>query len=66
LKETGRYSNTPLFVVGIYLGDVKLGEGWGGSLKMAEYRVCTSLHIQNVISYLFIFRQQRMHCIGFT
>lgn len=38
LKETGRFSNTPVFVVGIYSGNDKLGEGFGASLKMAEYR----------------------------
>lgn len=39
LKETGRLSNSPIFVVGIYSGADKLGEGFGSSLKMAEYRV---------------------------
>ncbi|ESK94894.1 60s ribosomal protein l3 [Moniliophthora roreri MCA 2997] len=38
LKETGRYSNSPVFVVGIYSGEEQLGEGFGSSLKMAEYR----------------------------
>ncbi|KAJ7583147.1 hypothetical protein C8J56DRAFT_953182 [Mycena floridula] len=38
LKETGRYSNSPIFVVGIYSGEDKLGEGFGSSLKMAEFR----------------------------
>lgn len=40
LKETGRFSNSPIFVVGIYSGADKLGEAFGSSLKMAEYRVC--------------------------
>ncbi|KAH7929101.1 ribonuclease III [Leucogyrophana mollusca] len=45
LKETGRYSNSPIFVVGIYSGADKLGEGFGSSLKMAEYRAAEdSLH----------------------
>lgn len=39
LSETGRYSNSPVFVVGIYSGADKLGEGFGSSLKMAEFRV---------------------------
>ena len=39
LKETGRMSNSPMFVVGIYTGEDKLGEGFGSSLRMAEYRV---------------------------
>ncbi|GAW08162.1 60s ribosomal protein l3 [Lentinula edodes] len=38
LKETGRYSNSPVFVVGIFSGEDQLGEGFGSSLKMAEYR----------------------------
>jgi len=41
LKETGRYSNSPIFVVGIFSGLDKLGEGFGSSLKMAEYQVGT-------------------------
>lgn len=39
LKETGRLSNSPVFIVGIYSGADKLGEGFGSSLRMAEYRV---------------------------
>ncbi|KAH9945711.1 60S ribosomal protein L3 [Amylocystis lapponica] len=38
LKETGRFSNSPVYVVGIYSGSAKLGEGFGSSLKMAEFR----------------------------
>ncbi|KAH6916180.1 60S ribosomal protein L3 [Coprinopsis sp. MPI-PUGE-AT-0042] len=38
LKETGRFSNTPVFVVGIYSGAEQIGEGFGSSLKMAEFR----------------------------
>ncbi|KIY65072.1 ribonuclease III [Cylindrobasidium torrendii FP15055 ss-10] len=38
LRETGRYSSTPVFVVGIFSGHDQLGEGFGSSLKMAEYR----------------------------
>lgn len=38
LKETGRFSMAPVFVVGIYSGADKLGEGFGSSLKMAEFR----------------------------
>ncbi|KZT65624.1 ribonuclease III [Daedalea quercina L-15889] len=45
LKETGRFSNSPIFVVGIYSGADKLGEGFGSSLKMAEFRAAEdSLH----------------------
>jgi large subunit ribosomal protein L44 len=39
LKETGRFSIAPVFVVGIYFGQDKLGEGFGSSLSMAEFRV---------------------------
>ncbi|ETW78978.1 hypothetical protein HETIRDRAFT_453510 [Heterobasidion irregulare TC 32-1] len=38
LKETGRFSNSPVFVVGIFSGADKLGEGFGSSLQMAEFR----------------------------
>ncbi|KAF7294425.1 60S ribosomal protein L3 [Mycena kentingensis (nom. inval.)] len=38
LKETGRFSNSPVYVVGIYSGEDQIGEGFGASLKMAEYR----------------------------
>jgi large subunit ribosomal protein L44 len=38
LKETGRYTHSPVFVVGIFSGEQQLGEGFGSSLKMAEYR----------------------------
>lgn len=38
LKETGRLSNRPIFIVGIFSGVVKLGEGYGSSLKMAEFK----------------------------
>ncbi|KAI0693201.1 60S ribosomal protein L3 [Cerioporus squamosus] len=38
LKETGRYSQSPVFVVGIFSGADQLGEGFGSSLKMAEFR----------------------------
>lgn len=35
-SETGRASRTPVFVVGIYSGTEKLGEGAGASLDMAR------------------------------
>ncbi|TRM65304.1 ribonuclease III domain-containing protein [Schizophyllum amplum] len=38
LKETGRFSNSPVYLVGVFSGEDKLGEGFGSSLKMAEYR----------------------------
>ncbi|KAF9168771.1 hypothetical protein DFQ26_000038 [Actinomortierella ambigua] len=38
MSETGRLSNAPVFVVGVYSGTEKMGEGYGSSLKMAEHR----------------------------
>lgn len=38
LAESGRASNSPTFIVGVFSGPDKLGEGFGSSLKMAEFR----------------------------
>ncbi|KAK0637293.1 ribonuclease III domain-containing protein [Bombardia bombarda] len=38
LSETGRASRTPVYVVGIYSGSDKLGEGAGSSLVTARYK----------------------------
>lgn len=38
LKESGRLSISPVFVVGIYSGLDKIGEGYGSSLAMSEER----------------------------
>lgn len=38
LSETGRLSRTPVFVVGIYSGHDRLGEGWGPSLDHARLK----------------------------
>ncbi|KAJ3259262.1 hypothetical protein HDU77_001917 [Chytriomyces hyalinus] len=40
LKETGRLSTSPVFIVGVYSGIEKLGEGYGSSMAMAETRAC--------------------------
>jgi dsRNA-specific ribonuclease len=40
LRETGRATHSPTFVVGVYSGAEKLGEGYGTSIRMAETRVC--------------------------
>ena len=37
-SETGRMSRTPVFVVGIYSGTEKLGEGAGASLDIARWK----------------------------
>ncbi|ORE03615.1 ribonuclease III [Rhizopus microsporus var. microsporus] len=39
LSETGRHSSAPVFVVGVFSETEKLGEGFGSSIKMAEFRV---------------------------
>ncbi|KAJ1979648.1 54S ribosomal protein L3 mitochondrial [Dimargaris cristalligena] len=40
LKETGRLTNSPVFIVGMFSDFKKIGEGFGSSLKMAEHRAC--------------------------
>jgi dsRNA-specific ribonuclease len=40
VSETGRHSRTPVFVVGIFSGTDKLGEGAGASLMEARIRAC--------------------------
>lgn len=40
IAETGRLSIAPIFVTGVYSDRSKLGEGYGSSLQMAEYRAC--------------------------
>ncbi|KAI8142439.1 ribonuclease III domain-containing protein [Fennellomyces sp. T-0311] len=40
ISETGRLSSAPVFIVGVFSGEKKLGEGFGSSLKMAEFRAC--------------------------
>jgi dsRNA-specific ribonuclease len=39
IAETGRLTNSPVFVVGVYSGAEKLGEGQAASLKEAEFLV---------------------------
>ena len=38
LKESGRLSSRPTFLSGVFSGDKKLGEGFGSSIKMSEWR----------------------------
>jgi large subunit ribosomal protein L44 len=40
IAESGRYTHAPVFVVGVYSGREKLGEGQGRSLKEAKTRAC--------------------------
>jgi dsRNA-specific ribonuclease len=42
ISETGRLSRHPVFVVGIFSGDDKLGEGTGGSLEEARFRAAVA------------------------
>ncbi|KAF5025480.1 hypothetical protein F66182_2456 [Fusarium sp. NRRL 66182] len=37
-SETGRHSRTPVYVVGVYSGSEKLGEGSGPSLNVARWK----------------------------
>jgi dsRNA-specific ribonuclease len=53
LRESGRTSNSPIYVVGIFSGIDKLGEGFGSSLKMAEYRVCHFYPYISILVYTF-------------
>ncbi|KDN50692.1 hypothetical protein RSAG8_01190, partial [Rhizoctonia solani AG-8 WAC10335] len=52
LQESGRQTNSPTFIVGIFSGEDKLGEGFGSSLKMAEYRAA-----ENAMHRLYLTRQ---------
>lgn len=42
ISETGRLSRTPVFVVGVFSGDDKLGEGAGASLNEARVRAAAA------------------------
>lgn len=42
ISETGRLSRTPVFVVGVYSGDEKLGEDAGSSLDEARIRAAAA------------------------
>jgi len=64
LKETGRFSNSPVFVVGIFSGADQLGEGFGSSLKMAEFRVRLFMLPLWLLSEPFV-RPQKMLFIAY-
>jgi dsRNA-specific ribonuclease len=42
VSETGRHSRSPVFVVGVYSGEDKLGEGAGSSLNEARVRAAAA------------------------
>lgn len=54
LSETGRHSSAPVFVVGVFSGENKLGEGFGSSLKMAEFRVSATESNDEAFNWLFL------------
>lgn len=67
LSETGRRSNSPVFVVGIYSGEDQLGQGFGSSLKMAEYRVRKSdRSLHHVTHFLYQAAEDSLHRLYLT
>ncbi|KAJ1721052.1 54S ribosomal protein L3 mitochondrial [Coemansia erecta] len=38
MKETGRFTSSPVFIVGVFCGTRMIGMGFGSSIKMAEHR----------------------------
>ncbi|KAG9127537.1 hypothetical protein FRC07_012553 [Ceratobasidium sp. 392] len=52
LSESGRASNSPTFIVGVFSGPDKLGEGFGSSLRMAEHRAA-----EDAMHRLYLTRQ---------
>lgn len=53
LAETGRNTQSPLFNVGLFLpSGLKLAEGFGSSLKMAEHRASV-----NALLSIFLLRE---------
>jgi hypothetical protein len=44
LKESGRLTANPVYLVGMFTGTEKIGEGYGSSLAMAEERVINHYH----------------------
>jgi large subunit ribosomal protein L44 len=47
LKESGRLTHSPVFVVGIFSGNEKLAEGYGSSLRYAERAAVKSALIKH-------------------
>ncbi|CCF55657.1 hypothetical protein KAFR_0A02190 [Kazachstania africana CBS 2517] len=41
IAESGRLSKAPVFIIGVFSGEEKLGEGYGSSLKEAKARAAT-------------------------
>ena len=57
LKETGRASTAPVFIVGMYSGNVKVGEGHGSSLKMAEARAVKDALLRHYLDQVKSFNE---------
>jgi hypothetical protein len=54
LAESGRHSISPIFNVGLFLpSGLKLAEGSGSSLKMAEHRACV-----NALTSIYLVRKE--------
>eukprot|EP00088_Acartia_fossae_P022857 TRINITY_DN23961_c0_g1_i1.p1 TRINITY_DN23961_c0_g1~~TRINITY_DN23961_c0_g1_i1.p1 ORF type:complete len:124 (-),score=0.76 TRINITY_DN23961_c0_g1_i1:432-749(-) len=49
LRETGRLSVSPIYVVGVFTGTERIGVGYGSSIKMAEHRAA-----QNALNSYFL------------
>jgi large subunit ribosomal protein L44 len=51
LVESGRLSATPTYVIGIFSGDIKLGEGSGSKILEAQRAVRTRPALSSLSSY---------------
>lgn len=49
LKETGRQSSSPVFIVGVFSGTTKLAEGFGSSIRMAEHRAAKNALLKHYL-----------------
>ncbi|KAJ2008027.1 54S ribosomal protein L3 mitochondrial [Coemansia thaxteri] len=47
LKETGRFTSSPVFIVGVFCGTKMIGMGFGSSIKMAEHRAAKDALIKH-------------------
>lgn len=61
IAETGRRSNSPVFIVGVYSGAEKLGEGQASSLKEAEYTAQS-----NAMKAWYLFQDKNATLPGLT
>ncbi|KAJ1876521.1 54S ribosomal protein L3 mitochondrial, partial [Kickxella alabastrina] len=47
MKETGRFTASPVFIVGVFCGVRMIGMGFGSSIKMAEHRAAKDALIKH-------------------